>query len=138
MKTDAIEKLLKDSNLKVTKRRVAVFSVLTSINEPLSIDAIFIALPVKMNKTTLYRILHTYATMGLVYQTDFRDGKAYFEFQNKHHHHIICTKCGTREGIASCTFGDLIPLFTKTSKKFKTVTSHTLEFFGICKKCSSL
>jgi len=138
MNKETIEKLLKDSHLKVTKKRIAVFNVLTSVNEPLSIDEIFMALPMEMNKTTLYRILHAYTSLGLIYQTDFRDGKAYFEFQDKHHHHIVCTDCGIREDITNCTFGGLIPQLTRESKKFDIVKSHSLEFFGICKKCKSV
>jgi Fe2+ or Zn2+ uptake regulation protein len=130
-----IKNILEQKGLKVTKSRVATLETLMSSMKPLDIESIFSMLPIKINKTTLYRILHTYADMGIVYQTDFRDGKAYFEFQDTHHHHIVCTKCGKKEGVSHCDVSEDIRTVASTSSSFNSINAHSLEFFGICNDC---
>jgi len=124
---DAIETMLKNNGLKITPGRKSVLEILMEEKEPLSIDEI--KSKVSSNITTVYRILEKFVEKGLVYQTDFRDGKSYFEFQKNHHHHVTCTSCGKKEEVDVCIDNNI------KTKNFKRIKSHMLEFFGECKEC---
>lgn len=125
--------LLGEHELKATKPRIAVLSLLHQSRHPLSIDELHEALDSKLTKATLYRVLDSLVSCGIVYQTNFRDGKAYFELQSTHHHHVVCTECGLTERVATCVAHP-----SQLPKSFERVTSHMLEFFGHCKKCAKL
>ncbi len=125
---------LRAHDFKVTEQRVAVLSLLMKVHKPVTIDAVSKALP-EINYVTLYRMLKQFVDAGLVYQTDFRAGKAYFEFQEHHHHHVVCTSCGTQEAVDACLPDQFLKHVATHTSGFATIQNHTLEFFGICNAC---
>jgi Fur family ferric uptake transcriptional regulator len=128
--------LLRESGLRVTKSRLAVLEILLVESAPLSIEDLSKKLGGSTNITTLYRMLDIFTDNDIVHRTSFRDGRAYFEFQHDHHHHITCTSCGVREDVDACVPQSTLKNVAK-SQKFDVVTSHMLEFFGVCKKCKN-
>jgi len=125
---------LQACGFKITEQRVAVLSFLISVHEPVSIDVLTKKIPT-VNQVTLYRMLKQFVDKGLVYQTDFRLGKAHFEFQEHHHHHLVCTSCGAQEAVSVCLPNEVPVTVLADSKKFAAITNHSLEFFGVCKQC---
>jgi len=125
---------LQKYGFKITEQRVSVLSFLISVHEPVSIDVLTKKIP-DVNQVTLYRMLKQFVDKGLVYQTDFRSGKAHFEFQEHHHHHLVCTSCGVQEAVAVCLPKEVTATVLSDSKKFSAVSNHSLEFFGVCKRC---
>jgi Fe2+ or Zn2+ uptake regulation protein len=130
----AVEQL-RAKGLKVTDGRVAVLHGLMHAHEPMVIDQIAHMVP-SLNVVTLYRMLKQFVDCGLVYQTDFRAGKAYFEYQEHHHHHIVCTSCGAQESVEQCVPDTYVQRVASNAKKFSAITTHALEFFGVCNKCT--
>lgn len=129
-------KILQSKNLSVTKPRLDILSTLKEAGEPLTIDELTKKLSLPSHTTTVYRSLRALVDSGLVYQTDFRNGAAYYEFQeHHHHHHITCTQCKTRISVNVCV-KQHIPLI-ETDTSF-SITSHLLEFFGLCSQCQIL
>jgi len=126
---------LKENGLKHTSGRAAILDVLEGAKGLMTAEQIHSKLKGKVHKVTLYRTLELFVKEGILYQTDLRSGQAYFELQKSHHHHIVCTECGLQEGIKGCP-SSLQGEAANKSELFKEVTSHTLEFFGVCKKCS--
>ncbi len=124
------------AKLKHTKARFAVLSVLLEARSPLTIEDIQRQLKVKVHTVTLYRMLKKFVESGIVYQTDLRTGKAYYEFQKEHHHHVTCTDCGLQEEVKTCV-ARLQNNAQKETKNFKNINTHSLEFFGVCNKCTS-
>lgn len=133
--TESAQVLLAQYGFKVTKQRRAVLTYLIDAHKPCSIESLSHAVP-SVNQVTLYRMLKQFVDVGLVYQTDFRSGKAYFEFQTHHHHHIVCTSCGAQEAVDACLPASFVEQVANGSKEFRTVMHHTLEFFGTCKRCT--
>lgn len=127
------EKLLKDHGLSVTQKRVHLLSVLETSKDPMTIDEVKGKLGESMDTSTIYRSLKKLVDVGIIYQTDFRDGASYFEFQSEHHHHIICTNCKKRAPIHFCVESDFKSLAGKTGF---TITNHIFELFGLCEDCS--
>ncbi len=131
------QEILKESGMKVTKNRLLVLDLLISSEKPMSVEDVFKKLKA-VDQVTIYRILNQFVLKDIVYQTDFRSGKAYFEFQDHHHHHIVCKKCGYLEGVEFCLSDSFIKKVQVSSKKFKNVSDHALEFFGVCKTCDKI
>lgn len=130
------DQLLLKHGITPTATRVVILDTLIRTHDAISIDSIQKQVGNGANYVTLYRVLKLLVSKGIIYQTDFRDGKAYYEYQGatQHHHHIVCTECGRREVVSHCgVSGITIP---RTSI-FSEITSHALEYFGICKKCTS-
>ena len=96
-----------------------------------------------MGLTTVYRTLELLVRMGIVSKFDFGDGRARYELaqgpRTKHHHHLVCTKCGR---IIDYTdfINKEVELLNKTEKalsdkhKFK-INSHQIYFLGLCERC---
>jgi Fur family ferric uptake transcriptional regulator len=71
---------------------------------------------------------------GLTKQIQLQEGKFRYELATAaEHHHLVCTKCGDIQDISDCNIDGLEKDIEK-KKKFK-VTSHALEFFGLCSNC---
>jgi Fe2+ or Zn2+ uptake regulation protein len=126
---------LKKIKSKATKQRMALLTLLIESHKPLTIEEIFKNLDLKMDLSTIYRILDMFVKSNIVYQTDFQDNKSYFEYQSTHHHHIVCKSCGLIEDTKVCA-SSLLTKVSSQSKLFSSVNNHTLEFFGLCKKCA--
>lgn len=128
---------IKDAGLSVTRGRISVLSVLSDAPAPL--DALEIrkrsaANGVKLDKVTVYRILDQFIAAQLVRRIDFHEGKFRYELDSHHHHHIMCTSCGTVVAVDTCEIGDIE---SSLGKKYGfSITSHSLEFFGVCSSCA--
>ena len=130
---------LRVGGFRVTPGRIQLLALLQKADKPLSIQGI-LALWKKGNtpdQTTLYRTLTDFVDAGIVWQDDLGTGVAHFEYapDRPHHHHIICTDCGAVEDIEPCAAESLERTLTQTSKRFATIYSHSLKFFGHCNKC---
>lgn len=130
--------LLREAGYKSTPHRLDVLEALHEKHIPLSIEELESKLSTKgINQSTLYRILDVLVTIGLVKQTDLRQGKAFFEIidHENHHHHLVCTSCNKTEDVEVCEITKLEQKILASSKGFKTIKDHSLEFFGLCKNC---
>lgn len=88
---------------------------------------------------TVYRALELFQEFGLIRAIDFGDGRKRYEFgveegKDHHHHHLICTKCGS---IIEVNEDLLEELENRVNKKHNfTITDHQLKIFGICSECA--
>ena len=128
---------LKKDGFKSSEIRDHLINYLAICKKPHAAYEILKILKVKkpsIHKTTIYRELYFLKDRGLVQELDFGDGKKRYEINPKHHHHIICIKCGK---VADIPFDNDLSKHEKRIEEtmnFK-VKSHSLEFFGTCKLC---
>lgn len=129
------ENLIKQKKLSVTKQRIALLEALDVAREPVTIEFLKPRVSTPMDTSTLYRSLKALVDVGLVYQTDFRDGVSYFEFHRdrEHHHHIVCVHCKERKSITHCV-SEYFPEISQETGFI--ITNHIFEIFGVCKNCS--
>jgi Fe2+ or Zn2+ uptake regulation protein len=128
--THGTEALLKNIGMKATKQRQLVLSILHAKKGPMTVD--HMVTKTGIGFATLYRILEVFEKAGLVRKVDLRGNSFFYEINDAHHHHIVCTACGGIEEIDVCGIDKLLP----RSKKFKIINEHSLEFFGICTTCA--
>jgi Fur family ferric uptake transcriptional regulator len=86
---------------------------------------------------TVYRTLKLLKESGLCSEFRLDDGTTRYEhlYNHEHHDHLICSNCG-----------DLIEVFDPEIEKLQEklarkhgfhISSHKLEIYGTCKKCSN-
>lgn len=136
--TTLIPDILRNNGFRVTHTRVRLLKLLEEAGTPLSIQMI-LSRWVKSppDQTTLYRSLTDLSTAGIVRRIDLNTGIAHFEYtpDRPHHHHVICTDCGTIEEIQRCSVGTLEKKIMSESSLFSEINTHNLEFFGRCNTC---
>ncbi len=131
---------LRSRSFRATQGRVRLLELLNAARTPLSIREIRHRWRGKrVDQATLYRTLTDLSRAGVVRQLDLNSGIAHFEYtpDSPHHHHIICTKCGRIEDIDTCV-AEIARTVLKKSSDFTSITSHNVEFFGLCSKCTKL
>ena len=133
-----ISRELRSRSFRATNGRVRLLELLHKAGTPLSIREIRRRWSgARIDQATLYRTLTDLSEAGVVKHLNLNSGIAHFEYTpgSPHHHHIVCTKCGHIEDIDTCA-----PLIARTVLKksldFASISSHNLEFFGLCSKCS--
>lgn len=136
MKKD-ISTTLRKSGLKVTPTRLSVLGIFSNDCKPINAEYIFKKLlSKKINLVTIYRTLSTFREKEILRTVNINNDSVHYELAKHHHHHLICRDCGDIEDINICN-KSLDTEALSQSKKFKLIQNHSVEFFGICKKCES-
>jgi Fe2+ or Zn2+ uptake regulation protein len=138
MKKTDFMKTLRDHGLKVTDSRLVILSSLESSYGPMSVEEIHRALKTPVDLVSVYRNLDAFTKSGIVREIDLRRGSSCYELAHDHHHHIVCTSCGLIEKFDGCIAEKALAGIVAKSKKFKTISDHSFELFGLCSKCATL
>ena len=131
--------VLKSAGYKVTPARLALMEIFYTAQGPLGVHGIEKRLKTKINQTTVYRTIEQFIAAGIVREVeDLGHGHAHFELnRGDDHHHLVCVSCGKIEDIQEAHSTALEAKALAKSKSFTKVTSHSVEFFGLCKKCAA-
>ena len=136
-----IAEKLKAGGERMTPLRSALLDILQKSHEPKTPQELLASLTkrgLSANKTTVYRQLDTLTRYNVVSAVNFADRITRYEMvnENEHHHHLVCIKCGRIEDVSFKTDLDGKEKWIWKKHNFK-VLQHSLEFFGVCKKCLS-
>lgn len=138
--SEEFKKLLREKGQKVTPARVFILDIFSKKKEPLNALSVYKAL-LKSHKTkginevTVYRNLASLAEAGILRRVDLRKESVYFELANDHHHHIVCINCNTVEEFENNKIEEALKKIAIKSPRFKNITDHSLELFGLCVNC---
>lgn len=86
---------------------------------------------------SVYRTLELLADLGLALKRAEDGGEAsYLYCSPEHHHHVICTQCGTvREIDANFCPAPTVIAAVEAATAFR-IAHHTLDFHGLCADCA--
>jgi len=123
----------------MTRARAALVTLFSDSHTPFTaaeLGSELAKLDISVNKTTIYRELDFLMAEQIVREIDLMDGKKRYElFQHQgHHHHLVCTKCKQIQCVELPQDLDALERKIERSHGFK-ITSHVLEFFGLCTHC---
>ena len=141
-KTININDLLKNNGQKITPARLSILNIFLKNKMPLSAPDINKELKKdkkinNINEVTVYRNLSSLEKSGIIKIVNLRRDAVYFEMNNDHHHHIVCTNCGLVEDFKeNKNIEKLLMQIAEKSTKFKNIKEHSLELFGICRVCN--
>lgn len=128
---------LNEVELRATPARVALMELFETTDKPLDVQSMIEYLEkrdIKTDPATVFRIVNMFTEKGLTKQIQFQEGKSRYELAaGADHHHLVCTQCGDIQDISDCHI-EVLESHIEKKKHFK-VTSHALEFFGICSHC---
>ncbi|NLO17897.1 MAG: transcriptional repressor [Arcobacter butzleri] len=136
---DDFKELLKKKGMKFTEQRAIILQILFSIDEHLNAEEIHDVVKKDYPESnigiaTIYRTLSFLEEANLITSISFgTDGKKYEANKDEHHDHLICTKCGK---IIEFVDEEIEKKQEQIAKKNGfTITSHSMQIFGICADC---
>ncbi|HEX9860118.1 MAG TPA: transcriptional repressor [Nitrospirota bacterium] len=135
-----LNKYIASKGMKSTKQRDAVAEVFFSTSGHISAEELYL----KVSKThpgigltTVYRTLKLLTEAGLAKERRFGEPQGVYEKNDtdKHHDHLICTRCGKiiefKEPVIEKMQDDV-------AKRYGfIVEDHKMELYGLCKSCST-
>lgn len=128
---------LNEASLRATPSRIAVMKFLENTTTPVDVQKIkeYLAKQnIPTDAATVFRIMNIFTQKSITRQISFNEGKFRYELASREdHHHLICKNCDKVEDFSDCA----IPALEKDILKEKgfQVTSHALEFYGLCESC---
>lgn len=150
MDTDAlVEEIghrLARAGLRWTPGRRVVVDIFQSSRAPLSMQELQDrAAERRVPLSSLYRIVSDLITASVLVKLEFEEGFARFELTEelaRHHHHLVCTECGTVEDFEGPGMPVLERAVDDAMRSIKrrhrfSVQTHRLDFFGTCGACTS-
>jgi Fur family transcriptional regulator, ferric uptake regulator len=130
---------IKSKGRRVTKVKRSILECFSQNNLPLAAHDISIYLKkhtIPHHRSTVYREIESLSNDGVICPVLFQHGQQYYELKDReHHHHLICNICQNIQDIHqdSCMHKTITEIQLSTGFE---ITSHSLEFFGICPNCS--
>lgn len=132
-----VASILRGQGYRLTNQRRAVLDTISVSHEHLTPFAIYErvhqAHP-EVGLVTIYRTLDLLADLGLICEVNTENGRSYLMRRPEgHHHHLICSDCGSVVDFADCNISELEKrLMAETGFK---IQEHRLEFYGNCPEC---
>lgn len=133
-----IENLLRRHGYKITPQRRKILAAITRVNEHMTMAEIYDRVcqeDPSVGLVTIYRTLEILAELGLICEVHVGGNCRSYLMRRpvEHHHHLVCSECGTVIDFTGC---DLRGLEEKLAKDthFK-IDGHILEFIGRCRGC---
>lgn len=131
----AIDKL-KSVGIRMTPQRYAILSFLMETTSHPTADEIFKHLEHQfpsMSVATVYNNLKVFKEAELIRELTYGDASSRFDGNTADHYHCICTDCGR---IVDFDYPPLTALEAEAeSSSGFAITSHRLEFYGLCESC---
>jgi Fur family ferric uptake transcriptional regulator len=132
--------LLSQNGISRTKIKTSILLVLSKSKSPLSAPEIHQKIGQKScDISSIWRTLKQFHEKGIAREVNL--GEDFFRYelkhsqdeQDHHHHHVRCRACGDIKQLEECD----LKIFEKKISKlgFKNM-EHSLEFTGICSKCT--
>lgn len=130
--------LLRTHGYRATEGRLSILHILAKAPRPLSIADIVTSLQGGADQSTVYRTIEALADSGIIRPVDMQHSHTHYELSGEaHHHHLICKSCGKVEDVEKCNVAKIEHHVLKRAKYFSVIKDHSLEFFGLCKKCAA-
>jgi len=120
-----------------TRNQDKILNLLKTLNRGVSAQDIHIELRSRnqgIGLATVYRSLDALKLEGAVQARTLANGESVYTSIQQDKHHLTCLQCGESIPIHQCPVHELESQLQK-AHQFK-IYYHTLEFFGLCDRCS--
>ena len=131
---------LRRHSYKLTPQRRAVIRAITSSHDHLTPAAICDKVRQEhpgIGLVTIYRTLDLLADLGLICEVHSGGNCRSYLMRRpqEHHHHLICSECGTVADFTDCDLSELAHRLSRETG-FE-IEEHLLEFSGRCQNCQT-
>ena len=133
-----IAAILKTQGFKLTPQRRAILKAISGSHDHLTPAAIYDRVHHEhsgIGLVTIYRSLELLTRLGLLCEVHSGGSRRSYLLRRpaEHHHHLICSDCGTVVDFTRCDLSELEQRLSNETG-FK-VNGHLLEFLGLCRNC---
>ncbi len=133
-----VENALRQGGYKLTPQRRTVIKSIIHTHEHLTPAEIYERVcreDPQIGLVTVYRTLEILAELNLICEMHAGGNCRSYLMRRpvEHHHHLICSDCGTVIEFTDCDLGELERRLAEENS-FK-ISDHILEFVGQCRKC---
>ena len=135
-----IEDRLRQRGFKITPQRRVILKAIAGVSEHMTPAEIYERVcrdDPGIGLVTVYRTLEILAGLGLLCEMHAGGNcRSYLMRRpDEHHHHLICSDCGTVVDFINCDLGSLENRLSQDNN-FE-INGHILEFIGRCRECRS-
>jgi len=136
-----ITTILRREGHKLTPQRRAVLGVIAQSHEHFTPAAIYEKVRREypgIGLVTVYRTLDLLIGLGLLCEVHTAGNQRSYSMRRPsgHHHHLVCSDCGTVIDFTNCDLSELEQVLSRQTG-FK-IRGHLLEFRGLCQNCQKL
>jgi len=86
-------------------------------------------------RATVFRTIRLLTELGVVCRVLLEDGSLHYRVSERgHHHHLVCTECGSVQDLDRCLIADLVRELSQSTGY--EIDGHWLELYGHCAACS--
>lgn len=133
-----LSELLRESDLRVTRPRVAVLSAVHALPHASTdslIEAVRVDLP-EVSHQAVYDSLHALTAAGLIRRIQPSGSVARYESRiGDNHHHLICRTCGSIADV-DCAVGHT-PCLTASDDHGYVIDEAEVIYWGTCPGCAA-
>ena len=137
-KASDIASRLSQKGYRLTPQRLMILEAIEGASGHVSAEEIYQKIKERypgLNISTVYRTMELLKKTGMVTETDMGDGRVRFHsVGHEHHHHLVCSKCGSVVDLDESMLSPLTVLLTE-KYGFSADLKH-LAIFGRCKDCA--
>jgi Fe2+ or Zn2+ uptake regulation protein len=133
------EAALQRTGHRVTRQRGVILDAVCNQAGHAAFDEIFATVRAhdrRIDRSTVYRALHLFATLGLVVEAKTLGGETRYEVRKpRPHHHLICRQCGEECEVSSDALQTMVE-HTYREHHFRIAVDHLL-LYGLCETCAA-
>ncbi|MGE5597338.1 MAG: Fur family transcriptional regulator [Hyphomicrobiales bacterium] len=119
---------------RVTGPRRAILRTIEKLNGPFTIEELTEAVP-DVGRATVFRTVKLLQESQVVCRMVLEDGSIRYQLsQGGHHHHLICSECGSITEFGDAKLDSLI--HQNAEAEGFQLDSHSLELNGRCARCA--
>jgi Fur family ferric uptake transcriptional regulator len=121
----------------LTAPRLAVLADVANAGDQFSAEEIAARLRGRsIGRATVFRTLKLLVEAGVLCRVLLDDGTLRYRWSRRgHHHHLVCTECGSVQDFTACDVPSLVQELSRQAEF--TVDGHWLEVYGRCAVCHS-
>jgi Fur family ferric uptake transcriptional regulator len=140
----ALTTLLAARGIRLTRPRRIVLALLATARRPLSVAEIHARLgDGHVNVASVYRTVALLCRLDIVQPVAGTGGIQRVELSERltrHHHHLVCRRCGGVQDFDGCVLGKQVlarlEQRVRRATRFEP-TSHDIRLYGICRQCAT-
>lgn len=130
-----IERVCREHSRPLTAQRRAVLETLPKLSHP-TVDEIWDEVRKFMpevSRTTVYRILETFAGLKIIRKVCHPGAVARYEDKTARHHHLLCIRCGKMTDLDNPALDRI--KFPGEESGFR-IEDYSIQFRGLCVECA--
>ena len=132
-------KILREHGYPLTAQRAAVMDVICRVSGHICAEHLQATVrsrypSLRLNKTTVYRALDLFLSLGLVTEMKCGDGRAQYELASRgRHSHLICLRCGQLQDLHEDIAAMVISCIDRRLGFVPELEAYPV--FGLCAHC---